>query len=287
MSEWRCMMLLDEMLLTGGGMQPHVRQSLAHAVAFNIDNVALYYRAVSREDAYRDLRQDVPNAAPLGTICWFEWSRGFDCIGTVTNHGVLVTVLSDRTDPEWQPPTELNMPASARWALGFSHILRSAGDLQSVTALIVIFVGPDGALIDVGSIAEPDLSEREMDKMLSWSAVALHAMCFAHCKNVHIVDQKPSRQMLRAAERTGKPTITFKTLDIDPVKKVLRDEGGVETHGLACAMHICRGHFAHYTEDKPLFGRFTGTFYRPMHTRGSLKAGVVIKDYNVLSSDPS
>ncbi len=47
------------------------------------------------------------------------------------------------------------------------------------------------------------------------------------------------------------------------------------------ALHICRAHFAHYTEEHPLFGKYTRTFYKPMHVRGSLKEGLVIKDYDI------
>lgn len=71
------------------------------------------------------------------------------------------------------------------------------------------------------------------------------------------------------------------------MKKVLRTEGQSETTGLKRALHICRGHFAHYGDDKPLFGKYTGTFWRPMHARGKVEQGVVVKDYKIgdVSSD--
>ncbi|MCA0455678.1 MAG: hypothetical protein LCI00_17005 [Chloroflexi bacterium] len=42
-----------------------------------------------------------------------------------------------------------------------------------------------------------------------------------------------------------------------------------------------RGNFATYTDDKPLFGKYTGTFWRPATAVGEVKNGVVIKDYEV------
>jgi hypothetical protein len=42
-------------------------------------------------------------------------------------------------------------------------------------------------------------------------------------------------------------------------------------------------HFAHYTEEAPLFGKYTGTFYIPMHVRGRAEQGAVVKDYRVLA----
>jgi hypothetical protein len=48
------------------------------------------------------------------------------------------------------------------------------------------------------------------------------------------------------------------------------------------ALHLVRGHFATYTEAAPLFGRQTGTFWRPAHTRGNAEHGVIEKDYEVI-----
>lgn len=106
-------------------------------------------------------------------------------------------------------------------------------------------------------------------------------MCFCHCKNITVEAEKASRQVRRAAERAKEPVLTLKTINIHPVKKVMTEEGQVERQGFKRALHICRAHFAHYTEEHPLFGKYTGTFYKPMHVRGSLKEGLVIKDYDI------
>ena len=51
------------------------------------------------------------------------------------------------------------------------------------------------------------------------------------------------------------------------------------------ALHICRGHFAHFINDgvsTGLFGRRQfGTFWVPAHTRGSVEHGNVVSTYNV------
>ncbi len=59
--------------------------------------------------------------------------------------------------------------------------------------------------------------------------------------------------------------------------------GSTESKGgtVEKAMHICRGHFSRYTEEKPLFGKYAGLFWIPMHVRGSVKNGVVDKDYQL------
>lgn len=110
------------------------------------------------------------------------------------------------------------------------------------------------------------------------------AMSFAHCKNVSTTTHKTPSKVAKKRRKQGKPIgVTYKTLVIDGMKEVLRTEGGVEKNGLKKALHICRGHFATYTEDKPLFGKVTGTFWKPMHTRGSKKRGEVRKDYKVVA----
>jgi hypothetical protein len=111
---------------------------------------------------------------------------------------------------------------------------------------------------------------------------AFFALSFLHCKNVSLTPVAPDARLNRERGRHGmKPFVRFHTIDIEPMKKVLRGEGGSETNGLKKALHICRGHFATYTDDKKLFGRVTGTFWKPSHVRGSIKEGVVVSDYRV------
>lgn len=107
-------------------------------------------------------------------------------------------------------------------------------------------------------------------------------LSFMHCKNVVIEPVNPPADLNRERKKAGlKPFLRYHTINIEPMKKVLRTEGNIEANGLKRALHICRGHFSHYSEEKPLFGRIAGTFWIPSHVRGSAKEGVVISDYNV------
>ena len=47
------------------------------------------------------------------------------------------------------------------------------------------------------------------------------------------------------------------------------------------ALHMCRGHFKTYTEEAPLFGRHTGTFWWQPSIRGNAENGTIMKDYTV------
>jgi hypothetical protein len=80
--------------------------------------------------------------------------------------------------------------------------------------------------------------------------------------------------------RQKAPEIRYHVLDINPMKEVLRTEGNIDANGLKKALHICRGHFAHY--ENGLFGRGEAcTVWKPSHVRGSVEHGIVDKDYRI------
>jgi hypothetical protein len=93
---------------------------------------------------------------------------------------------------------------------------------------------------------------------------------------------EPDPHVNRERRRHGlKPFVRYHTINIEPMKKVLRTEGQIESQGLKRALHICRGHFSTYSEERPLFGKVAGTFWIPAHVRGEAKEGLVISDYRV------
>jgi len=46
-------------------------------------------------------------------------------------------------------------------------------------------------------------------------------------------------------------------------------------------LHMCRGHVRRYTDDRPLFGKYSGTFYIPAHVKGKMENGIIAKDYEL------
>lgn len=129
-------------------------------------------------------------------------------------------------------------------------------------------------------------TEPEQNK--AFFATVLHPFWFAvsllHCKNVELVDKPISRQYRRMMERKGEPITQYKTLVIEPFKKQVRNEARESGQNeIERALHICRGHFRTYSEDKPLFGKISGTFWIPMHVRGNADVGTIEKDYKVVA----
>jgi hypothetical protein len=146
-----------------------------------------------------------------------------------------------------------------------------------------LFIGPDGALLDkfaTGPTLEFSLQTGGVNTVWSPLNVLGLGLSFSHCKNVTRTEEADDRGP-RWHRRSGVPVLKFHRLDIRPMREVLRREGRSEEQGLARALHICRGHFATYTDERPLFGKVAGTFWVPAHVRGTAAAGKVVKEYAV------
>lgn len=118
---------------------------------------------------------------------------------------------------------------------------------------------------------------------------ALLTISFLHCRNVTLQEVRPpgkplTNQQRRRGERPRAP-LSYHVLDIRPMREVLRSQGQESQVGSRKALHICRGHFAHYGE-RGLFGKYQGTFWRPQHVRGSAERGVQQKDYRISLPTP-
>jgi len=115
-------------------------------------------------------------------------------------------------------------------------------------------------------------------------SIALAAVQFMNCKNVEVLDNPPSRQQRRAAERERKPVpATYKTLLIHPLgkpRRVVRQGAGEVVAGVS--LHICRGHFKDFRVG-PGLGRahVHGVWWWSPMVRGTSERGTVVKDYAI------
>lgn len=268
-------------------------QRLMSALRFQIDNVATYaYGSIVSvgNDGQRigHIMDIVPNAAPLAPSMWFEFGGlAKNAEKPATNlYGCLVSVEYDRK--HHTNLFGLEVPEHARWILrcqGFANVSSGLVCMRTVPWLSVTEDGtPSMYAASSPAREEPSLSKGQIFHEI---LVALLAICFVHCKGTKTEEHQPSRQVRRAAERTGKPIFSFHTIDINPSVNVLRTEGRISENGISKALHICRGHFAHYTTEKPLFGKYTGTFYRPMHVRGNSEQGSSVSNYRVHPPEPA
>jgi hypothetical protein len=253
------------------------RRQLDGAMVLEVSEVHRYWvGSHSIGEAFYVCRE-VPTAAPLAPVMWLEW-RADPAFGLgATHYGALLGVSWERGDEGAIDPD-----GSTRWLLR-GHLFylldgRVTGWPQE--QCVYAWVRDDGSLSSVRADGAKDAQGE--GTMLGYIAEALLGIAFAHCKNVRILERGPSRQVLRRAARTGEPTVIVRTLVIDPLHVVVaHEQRRPHADPVAQRLHLVRGHFAEYTPERPLFGKYSGRFFIPLHTRGSLQAGAVVKDYEV------
>jgi hypothetical protein len=105
--------------------------------------------------------------------------------------------------------------------------------------------------------------------------LAVAALAFMNCRNVklHESETKPTK----SRKRRGLPGIRFSTIVLPGSLGV----GGAGAQTGTTALHIVRGHFKTYTEEAPLFGKLTGTYWWGSHVAGNPENGVVVSDYRI------
>jgi len=103
-----------------------------------------------------------------------------------------------------------------------------------------------------------------------------------NCKNIVLKKEHPDRKLNLARAKKGKPPLfAYHTLHVKVPTMRTEADGEDADSGRTQRVHLCRGHFKTYTEDKPLFGKYTGRYWWPWMVRGDKKKGLVIKDYNI------
>ena len=160
------------------------------------------------------------------------------------------------------------------------------GSVQFIPIVTRCVLSQDGIATESGTDIRCDTKSPVMNAsgqfFIPFFAPVWFAIALCHAKNVTVTEavdlSNPSDKWLR---RMNQPRLSYKVLEIETAKRILREVGRSDEVGFAKALHLVRGQFATYTEDKPLFGHIVGTVWKPSHVRGDIKAGAVIKDYSV------
>ena len=107
-------------------------------------------------------------------------------------------------------------------------------------------------------------------------------MTFMNCRGVKQEAVTPGAKRSRVhRKKTNQDLVTYNHLVINTSKSSGGQSSNESEESIARRLHICRGHFRHYTEENPLFGSYVGPVWIPAHIRGSEEEGIIHKDYEV------
>lgn len=245
----------------------------------DINNVNEYFHSDPHKDRGGWRLMDFPSLAPPWPSMWMEFQD--TATDGETKFGVGVFALYQPFDEKFkatvlkqQPGTEIiNAPDTAKW-VGFFIMFVEYGNVIAGPGLIIqCIINEDGSLHHAGVIHFEDYEgcdRRAIEEDSVMAFPGLLAISLLHCKNVDTVEHKVCAPLVKKwLKRHDDRPVTYKTLVIEPMKKVLRSEGASGTEGLKKAMHICRGHFADYRNGRGLFGKYRKLVWQPTMVRGS------------------
>lgn len=103
-----------------------------------------------------------------------------------------------------------------------------------------------------------------------------------NCVNVIKIKNFPPKKLQKSRIRKGKLLIqSYYTLELKGISKKYESVMDKQDPQWANRIHLCRGHFKKYTEEKPLLGKYTGLWWWQPCVRGRNKKGVIFKDYEL------
>lgn len=200
----------------------------------------------------------------------------------------------------------IRLPYSPCWVEGHvdADLLLGGLMVQEVDAVAVtaVAVASDGQLALVGTFRlrdgtaqrhweiAPDTKPEGEDPFMAhgeaMASMLLYGITLLSCKNIGTTERVPSRVQRKERARQYKPALfTFKVLTVRVGGEWRPIEDAVPTGQHGVRLHGVRGHFKHFTTDRPLMGRHVGVYWWNPHARGDKALGAVEKEY-VLEPEP-
>lgn len=109
------------------------------------------------------------------------------------------------------------------------------------------------------------------------------ALGLMNCRNVKIGEPvTPKIAPNHLKKMKGRiPRLSFRTIRLPLPASASASAKAAVTQDVM-PFHMVRGHFKTYTEDAPLMGRLTGTYWWGWHSRGKKANGIARRDYEVV-----
>lgn len=239
------------------------------------DHILSYTPATDSEHCW-DLEKEIPCALPPFPICFIESSRRY---GDIEKWGAVVNLINGSQINSVYPQVAL-----AEFYF-YNSGLTGIGHLDSILRWDMNELGKIQESSWFQKLPFDKTAEQELSSLVVtiWMTFA-----FMHCKNVTLTEHNPKdikfKKPIRDSHGHLKKRISqtkYYTLDIEPMKRILKSEGNIDEVGIQRALHICRGHFKDYSKGKGLFGKYKGLYWWGSTVRGSEEAGRIEKDYNI------
>lgn len=107
-------------------------------------------------------------------------------------------------------------------------------------------------------------------------------MSMMHCKNVVRESVSPSVALNRKwRKKHGHALLDHVKIRLPSATRSANVKATRDAIGAPMPLHLIRGHFKTYTDDKPLFGKRTGTYWWGWQARGAKAQGERIHTYEV------
>lgn len=160
-------------------------------------------------------------------------------------------------------------------------VFAAHGQVADLPGRVFSVFGADGIL--KGAKVESPESAEILPAEKFWCRVAMLSFQLLHCKNVTLEDVTDDLQPPAKIRRRLKiPEVKRYTLNIaGHVVRPSRDYNSGPQGVMP--FHLCRGHFAMYTPEKPMFGnpKLVGRYWHPPHMKGKKENGEIVKDYAI------
>lgn len=248
---------------------------------------------------------DMPYATPPWGWCFVEWHE-FLANNLLPSSAQTGALIYHTCDPVTVAKTRDHLTSMAA---GDIEALRQIREIASLVSLRLVSFRPGfrrAGLLDVtqswclsstGLILSISNSDSGYDEMLKLGprrdvdnflecigCIVGLSFTFANCANVKLEDvtaqDAPPAKMRR---RLKIPEVKRYTLNICGHSTRTKTSANIGQVGIM-PWHLCRGHFATYTAERPLFGKYVGRYWREPHMRGKKERGEIVKDYDIKDS---
>ena len=127
------------------------------------------------------------------------------------------------------------------------------------------------------------------DAMFTAISGMLYCIGLMNCRNIDTVIVVPPKGLSKKfKKKSGRPLLKYRVITVEQSDsgkvKTIRGRKHQDDRMIAeseMPQHIVRGHFKTYSKDRPLFGKYSGTWWWHHATKGAKSQGEIVHEYEV------